>query len=242
MRIRFDSPFYRAWSALADTVILSVLTLAACLPVVTAGASLVACARVAGEMAREQDPAVVRRWWRSFRGNLVESLGWWLPVVVLAVLAAGMNLWLVQAGGVTGVGGGPGEVGSVGTTTDAAGMETGMAPGVVSPVLAAGLRGLVAAGGVMVLGLLIWLTPLVAFFENTVRRHVANAARLAVGYLGRTLGCVVLVLALPVLAWWLVGQGVVPALVAGWFLVLLGPGLMAYVVALVQRPVLDALR
>ena len=35
-----DSPAYRAWSAAADVVILNVLTLAGCLPVVTAGASL----------------------------------------------------------------------------------------------------------------------------------------------------------------------------------------------------------
>ena len=37
-----DSPAYRAWSAAADVVILNVLTLAGCLPVVTAGASLTA--------------------------------------------------------------------------------------------------------------------------------------------------------------------------------------------------------
>lgn len=229
MRIRFDSPFYRAWSALADTVILSVLTLAACLPVLTAGASLVACVRVAGEMAREEDPAVARRWWRSFRDNLVGSLAWWLPVLALAALAGGMNLWLVQAGGVV--------PGGIGGAVDAA-----AGAGAVSPALAAGLRGLVGAGGVIVLGVLVWLTPLVAFFENTVARHVANAARLAVGYLGRTVISMALVVALPVVAWWLVGQGLVPALVAGWFLVLIGPGLVAYLVALVQRPVLDALR
>ena len=35
-----DSPAYRAWSAAADVVILNVLTLAGCLPVVTAGGSL----------------------------------------------------------------------------------------------------------------------------------------------------------------------------------------------------------
>ena len=78
-----DSPAYRAWSAAADVVILNVLTLAGCLPVVTAGASLTACARVAGEMAVDGDPAVVTTWWRSFRLNLSQSLTWWLPVLVL---------------------------------------------------------------------------------------------------------------------------------------------------------------
>lgn len=213
MRIRFDSPFYRAWSTTADAVILSVLTLAGCLPLVTAGAALVACARVAGRMVGEEDPAVAREWWRSFRGNLVASLAWWLPVLVLAVVAGGMNLWLVQAGG----------------------------QGTVSAELAAGLRGLVGAGALLVLGVLVWLVPLVAFFENTVARHVANAARLAVGYLGRTVVCLVLVLGLPALGWRGSSGGLVPALVVGWFLVLLGPGLVAYLAALVQQPVMSAL-
>ena len=77
-----DSPAYRAWSAAADIVILNVLTLAGCLPVVTAGASLTACARVAGEMAADDAPAVISAWWRSFRLNLRQSLAWWLPVLV----------------------------------------------------------------------------------------------------------------------------------------------------------------
>ena len=91
-----DSPAYRAWSAAADVVILNVLTLAGCLPVVTAGASLTACARVAGEMAADGDPAVVTTWWRSFRLNLSQSLTWWLPVLVLVTL--GGWEYLVLAG------------------------------------------------------------------------------------------------------------------------------------------------
>ena len=83
-----DSPAYRAWSAAADVVILNVLTLAGCLPVVTAGASLTACARVAGEMAADDEPAVMSTWWRSFRLNLRQSLAWWLPVLVLVVLSS----------------------------------------------------------------------------------------------------------------------------------------------------------
>ena len=92
-----DSPAYRAWSAAADVVILNALTLAGCLPVVTAGASLTACARVAGEMAADDDPAVAATWWRSFRLNLRQSLAWWLPVLVL--LALGVWEYLLLADG-----------------------------------------------------------------------------------------------------------------------------------------------
>ena len=72
-----DSPAYRAWSAAADVVILNVLTLVGCLPVVTAGASLTACARVAGEIVADDDPAVMSTWWRSFWPGGCRYSSWW---------------------------------------------------------------------------------------------------------------------------------------------------------------------
>lgn len=214
--IRLDSPFYRAWSSAADLVVVNILTLLACLPVLTAGAALTACARVTMEMAREEDSYTVRTWWRSFRGNLAQSLVWWLPVLVLGALAGAMNLWLGQA-----------EI--AGASADGAGL---------SPTLLAFMRGLVMAGGLIVVGVLVWLVPLVAFFENTVGSHVANAARLAVGHLGRTVVCLVL-LAVPTAVLALLP---VSRLALGWFMVLLGVAFLGYLVALVQRRVIDALR
>ena len=152
-----DSPAYRAWSAAADVVILNVLTLAGCLPGVTAGASLTACARVAGEMAADGDPAVVTTWWRSFRLNLSQSLTWWLPVLVLVTL--GGWEYLVLAGS--------SPEGQHGTVSGA-------------------LSGVVLAGGVLLAAVLIWLVALVAFFDAPLMRHLSNAVRLAVGRLGIT--------------------------------------------------------
>ena len=123
-----DSPAYRAWSAAADIVILNVLTLAGCLPVVTAGASLTACARVAGEMAADDDPAVVSAWWRSFRLNLRQSLAWWLPVLVLVVLSAWEYLLLSDS---------------------SLGERNGGMSGALS--------GLVLAGGALLAAILTWL-------------------------------------------------------------------------------------
>ena len=136
-----DSPAYRAWSAAADVVILNVLTLAGCLPVVTAGASLTACARVAGEMAADGDPAVITTWWRSFRLNLSQSLTWWLPVLVLVTL--GGWEYLVLAGS--------SPEGQHGTVSGA-------------------LSGVVLAGGVLLAAVLIWLVALVAFWELPAAR------------------------------------------------------------------------
>ena len=167
-----DSPAYRAWSAAADIVILNVLTLAGCLPVVTAGASLTACARVAGEMAADDAPAVISAWWRSFRLNLRQSLAWWLPVLVLMALSAWEYLLL-----------------------------SGSSLGERNGGMSGALSGLVLAGGVLLAAILIWLLPLAAFFDAPVARHLANAVRLAVGRLGAT-ALALAIVAAPMIVFW----------------------------------------
>ena len=204
-----DSPAYRAWSAAADVVILNVLTLAGCLPVVTAGASLTACARVAGEMAADGDPAVVTTWWRSFRLNLSQSLTWWLPVLVLVTL--GGWEYLVLAGS---------------SPEDQHGTVSGA------------LSGVVLAGGVLLAAILVWLLPLAAFFDAPVHRHLSNALRLAVGRLGITMIALVIV-AVPAIVFW--GLTASRAAVA-WFMVLIGPAFQTYLIALLQRSTMVALR
>ena len=200
-----DSPAYRAWSAAADVVILNVLTLAGCLPVVTAGASLTACARVAGEMAADDEPAVMRTWWRSFRLNLRQSLAWWLPVLVLVVLSSWEYLLLSDS---------------------SVGEWNGGASGALS--------GLVLAGGVLLAAILVWMLPLAA----PAYRHLSNALRLAVGRLGSTVIALVIVAA-PASVFW--GLPASRAAVA-WFMVLLGPAFQAYLIALLQRSTMVALR
>ena len=167
-----DSPAYRAWSAAADVVILNALTLAGCLPVVTAGASLTACARVAGEMAADDAPAVISAWWRSFRLNLRQSLAWWLPVLVLMALSAWEYLLL-----------------------------SGSSLGERNGGMSGALSGLVLAGGVLLAAILIWLLPLAAFFDAPVARHLANALRLAVGRLGAT-ALALAIVAAPMIVFW----------------------------------------
>lgn len=199
------TPFYRAWSSAADLVLVNVVTLVACAPLVTAGAALTACARVTAEMVRDEEGYVLRTWWRSFRGNLVQSLAWWLPVLLLA--GTGAAAYVLAASGAAGAG----------------------TSGAVS--------GLVLAGSALVAGVLVWLVPLVALFENTVAGHVANAVRLAIGRLELT------VVALAVLAAPLVLVVVLPGSRAavGWFEVLLGAAFAGYLIALLQRGVMGGL-
>ena len=204
-----DSPAYRAWSAAADVVILNVLTLVGCLPVVTAGASLTACARVTGEMAADDDPAVMSTWWRSFRLNLRQSLAWWLPVLVLVALSAWEYLILSDS---------------------SLGEQNGGMSG--------SLSGLVLAGGVLLAAILVWLLPLAAFFDAPVHRHLSNALRLAVGRLGVTVLALVIVAA-PAIVFWGLAASRAPV---AWFMVLIGPAFQTYLIALLQRSTMEALR
>lgn len=204
--LRPDTPFYRAWSAAADLVVVNVLTLAGCLPVLTAGAALTACARVAMDMAREEDRGAARTWWCSFRGNLRQSLAWWPPILLLLATAAWE--WRV--------------LGSAGQA---------------GPAATGAVSGLLLAGLVVVAGVLTWLLPLQAGFENTAGRHLANAARLALGRLDLTAVCLVIAAAPAAVVWLLPGARAA----AAWFMALIGPAFAAYLMALVQRRVIAGL-
>ena len=104
-----DSKFYRGLSTATDLVIVNLLTLAASIPVATAGAAPTACARVCGETVREEDGYLVRTWWAAFRKNLVQSMGWWIPCAILLGAGAAES-WLLSgiddsrlAGGLNGL-------------------------------------------------------------------------------------------------------------------------------------------
>ncbi len=200
-----ESPFYRAYSAAADLVILNVVTLLACLPVVTAGAALTALARVVADMVREEEGYLLRTWWRAFRGALPQSLGWWLPFMALESVGAWEYRLLTEAG---------------------------------APRLAGPMSGLVLAGMLCFAGVIVWLVPLSAVFDNRLGAHLGNAVRLAVHRLDITLACL-LVLAAPLLTAWLVPASL-PAVM--WFLVLVGLSFCGYLMALAQRGVMGRLR
>ena len=107
-----------------------------------------------------------------------------------------------------------------------------------SPTVGDALTALSAFGGLMLLAVLLWLLPLIALFDAPATQHLRNAARLALGRLGTTALCLVLVIAPVVLAALL--PGAVGAVV--WFLVILGIAFIAYLIALVQRRTIDELR
>ena len=93
-----DSPLMRGLSRMTDLVFLNLITLAACLPVITAGASLTAMHFVLLKMVRGEEGYIFRDWRRAFKRDLGRSTCLWL-LFLLAGLAALYDLRITAGGG-----------------------------------------------------------------------------------------------------------------------------------------------
>lgn len=85
----FDSaaPLWRAASTLGDIIVVNILLILTVIPVVTAGAGLVATYDTARRVQADIDDGVARTFWRSFRSNFVQATVLWL---VVGVIGAGI--------------------------------------------------------------------------------------------------------------------------------------------------------
>ena len=80
-----DNPVMQFLSAMADLIILNLLTLLCCLPVFTIGASLSAMHYVLLKMARKEESYIVKPFFKAFKDNFRQATGEWL--ILLAVFA-----------------------------------------------------------------------------------------------------------------------------------------------------------
>lgn len=91
-----DAPVWRAAGALGDLIVLNVLTVACCLPVVTAGAGLTALADTCRRMSDGDETPVWRIFARSLRANIATASKVWLVVgPVGALLILGWTAWRI---------------------------------------------------------------------------------------------------------------------------------------------------
>lgn len=80
-----DNPVMQFLSAMADLIILNLLTLLCCLPIFTIGASLSAMHYVLLKMARKEESYIVKPFFKAFKDNFKQATGEWL--ILLAVFA-----------------------------------------------------------------------------------------------------------------------------------------------------------
>ena len=92
-----DSPLMNGLSRMTDLVLLNLITLAACLPVVTAGASLTAMHFVLLKMVRGEEGYIVRDWVKSFKQNFREATLIWLLFLAAGLMAL-LDIWMAAYG------------------------------------------------------------------------------------------------------------------------------------------------
>lgn len=69
-----DNPVFQVLSRIADLAVLSVVTLACCLPVVTIGPALAALNKTVYDLTIERGGGILRSYFRAFRGNLRQGI------------------------------------------------------------------------------------------------------------------------------------------------------------------------
>jgi uncharacterized membrane protein YesL len=92
-----DSPLMNGLSRITDLVLLNLITLAACLPVVTAGASLTAMHYVLLKMVRGEEGYILRGWLKSFKQNFRQATLVWLLFLAAGLMAL-FDVWIVSYG------------------------------------------------------------------------------------------------------------------------------------------------
>ena len=92
-----DSPLMSGLSRMTDLVLLNLITLAGCLPVITAGASLTAMHYVLLKMVRGEEGYVAADWLKSFKRNFRQATLIWLVFLAAGVMAL-VDLWIIAYG------------------------------------------------------------------------------------------------------------------------------------------------
>ena len=92
-----DSPLMSGLSRMTDLVLLNLITLAGCLPVLTAGASLTAMHYVLLKMVRGEEGYVAADWLKSFKRNFRQATLIWLVFLAAGAMAL-VDLWIIAYG------------------------------------------------------------------------------------------------------------------------------------------------
>lgn len=90
----FDGPVARFIFRVADLVVVNILTILCLLPVFTFGPALKALAFTTLKMVRNEDGNVVRTYFKNFRLNFGQTVGFGLVCLLLLVIALG-DIWVL---------------------------------------------------------------------------------------------------------------------------------------------------
>lgn len=90
----YDGPFFNVLNRAADIIILNILWFICCIPIVTIGASTTALMYISMKIAAGEDAYIVRRFFKSFKENFLQSTVIWLIMLAVGAILV-CNLFLI---------------------------------------------------------------------------------------------------------------------------------------------------
>ena len=170
----YEGPVFSSLSRLADLFWLNLLYVLCCIPLVTAGAASTALYYVTLKMAKDEEGYITRSYFKSFKDNFVQAtVIWLLFLLVLVIMITDMR---IANGG-----------------TAAEIFNSSLVSNVV--IIAVGVMAIVFAMT------LLYVFPILARFENTVKNTIKNAFLISVRHLPYTF-LMLIISAIPVVLIW----------------------------------------
>ena len=167
----FEGPFFTSMSRVADIIWLNILFLICSLPIFTIGASATAMYYVTLKMVRDEESYITKSFFKSFKENFLQATGIWIILVVVGMVIT-MDLKIVSNEAYAGI-----------ITSEA----------VRNVIMIASMMMFIILSGIVV-----YVFPILAKFENTVKRTIINAFLMAIRHLPKT-AILILITAVPLI-------------------------------------------
>jgi len=84
----FEGPFFSFFSRVADLLLLNLLFIICSLPIVTIGASATAMYYVTLKMVKDEESYIFKSFFKSFKQNFLQATGIWLMILAVSVVLA----------------------------------------------------------------------------------------------------------------------------------------------------------
>ena len=170
----YEGPVFTFLSRIADLFWLNLLYILCCIPVITAGAATTALYYVTLKMAKDEEGYITKSYFKSFKENFRQATAIWTGFLLIGIIML-MDLGVVN------------------------GKISGEAFG--SPAMGNVVMVAVFVVGIVVLMTGMYVFPILAQFENTVKNTVKNAFLISIRHLPYTI-LMIFITAVPVVLIW----------------------------------------
>lgn len=167
-----DGPFIGGLTKFADIFILNILLVVCSLPIITAGASITATYYVMLKMVKDEESYTVKSFFKSFKQNFKQATGIWLILLVIGAVIY-FDLQIMN----------------------------GQAPSFVpDEIMGKVMSVFIMMGSLVLLFELLYVFPVLARFDNTVKNTMKNALLMSIRHLPSTIAmCVITVVPIVVI-------------------------------------------